>query len=336
MTRLADSLLQWFAAGGRRLPWREGRTPYRVWVSETMLQQTQVKTVIPYFERWLTRFPTLAALADAPLSDVLKAWEGLGYYRRARLLHGGAKQVVADYGGKLPETYDELLKLSGIGPCTAAAIASLAFGEVVLAVDGNVKRVASRLFCLSGVVTPKAVKARLAPHLPPARAGAFNEALMELGATVCTPRAPRCDGCPVQNYCSAFQTGRVVAFPKAKVRHQLPHYRSFALVCRQEDQIWLRQRQKDELLGGLWGFVLSDVAPAGRQLKPVQHAYTHFKLTATPVLTDALPAAGEWVELKTLATLALSKLDYKILAALGDEQTLKTSGFVTALHETTR
>ena len=321
MTPLAENLLAWFAARQRPLPWRDLRTPYRVWVSETMLQQTQVATVVPYFERWLRRFPTLGALAAAPLEDVLKAWEGLGYYRRARLLHAGAQRVAQVYGGALPETYDELLRLPGIGPYTAAAIASLAFGEAVLAVDGNVKRVASRLFCLTGEPAPRTVKVKLEPHLPPTQAGAFNEALMELGATVCTPRSPRCSECPVSGHCSAFQTGRVGEFPHPKPRKQLPHHRRFALVYQREGKLWLRQRAENEMLGGLWGFVLSDSAPQGQQLEPVQHAYTHFKVTATPVLVTTPPAAGTWIELSRLPALALSKLDYKILAKVSPAAT---------------
>ena len=316
MTRFAETLLAWFTAEQRTLPWRGARTPYRVWVSETMLQQTQVKTVIPYFERWLTRFPALGALAAAPLEDVLKAWEGLGYYRRARLLHAGAKRVVEDYGGELPKTYDELLKLPGIGPYTAAAVASIAFGEAVLAVDGNVKRVASRLFCLPGEPTLRAVQTKLGPHLPRAQAGAFNEALMELGATVCTPRTPNCLACPVSKSCGAFQSGRVASFPAPKARKRVPHHCRFALVCQQGGNLWFRKRTEDEMLGGLWGFVLSDEAPEGRQLRAVQHAYTHFKVTATPVLVEAPPDVGEWVALSGLESLAMSKLDYKILAEL--------------------
>ncbi len=328
MTPFADRLLRWFAANKRQLPWRDRPTPYRVWVSETMLQQTQVSTVVPYFERWLTRFSTLEGLAAAPLKDVLKAWEGLGYYRRARLLHSGAKRVVTAYGGRVPETYDELLQLPGIGPYTAAAIASLAFDEAVLAVDGNVKRVASRLFCIPGVVTPNAVKKRLEPHLPRTQAGAFNEALMELGATLCTPRTPNCVGCPVSRYCGAFQTGRVAAFPEPKVRRKVPHYGRFAFVCEREGTLWLRRRGEDEMLGGLWGFVLSDVALPGEQLGAVQHAYTHFKITATPVLVAEPPESGSWVALSDVSALALSTLDHKILAVVEAYRAAQAEGDV--------
>ncbi len=313
MTPFARTLLAWFTVRQRSLPWRNARTPYRIWVSETMLQQTQVATVIPYFERWLARFPTVETLAAAPLTEVLKAWEGLGYYRRARLLHGGAKQVVTQYGGALPRRSDELLQLPGIGPYTAAAVASLAFGERVLAVDGNVKRVAARLFCLPGEVRVRDAEAQLKPHLPETEAGAFNEALMELGATVCTPRSPRCEACPVSAYCEAYKTARVTEFPEPKKHKQVPHLHRFALVFRKDDLIWLRERSETEMLGGLWGFVLSEDELVGKRLEPVRHAYTHFKITATPVLVDTPPESGEWVELRRLDALPLSRLDHKIL-----------------------
>lgn len=322
MTPLARDLLDWFAAAQRPLPWREARTPYRVWVSEAMLQQTQVATVIPYFGRWLTRFPTPEALAEAPLSDVLKAWEGLGYYRRARLLHEGAKVVVAQHGGVLPRTYDALLELPGIGPYSAAAVASLAFGERVLAVDGNVKRVAARLFRLPGEVRPAAVQEHLESQLPETQAGAFNEALMELGATVCTPRAPRCGACPVNSHCEAFRYGQVARFPAPKVRKKVPQVHRFALVCHRATALWLRERPTDEMLGGLWGFVLSETAPPGAQLEPVRHTYTHFKITATPVQVATPPVIGRWVECAELETLALSKLDYRILERLREADPL--------------
>lgn len=316
MTPFADTLLSWFAAEARSLPWREARTPYRVWVAEAMLQQTQVATVIPYFGRWLKRFPTVEALAEAPLGDVLKAWEGLGYYRRARLLHEGAKVVVRDHGGEPPEAYTELLKLPGFGPYTAAAVASIAFGERVLAADGNVKRVASRLFCLPGEVKPREVEKRFGPYLPERHAGAFNEALMDLGATVCTPRSPRCDACPVSRYCEAFQTGQVARFPEPKKRRAVPHLHRYAFVCRDGSALWLWERPETEMLGGLWGFVLSDDEPGGVRLEPVRHAYTHFRITATPVLAAEPPKVGRWVSPTELKRLPLAKLDHKILAVV--------------------
>lgn len=322
MTPFAESLLSWFAESARALPWREARTPYRVWVSEAMLQQTQVGTVVPYFGRWLERFPTVEALAAAPLADVLKAWEGLGYYRRARLLHEGAQVVVRDFGGRLPETYAELLELPGFGPYTAAAVASIAFGERVLAVDGNVKRVAARLFRLPGEVKAKDAQSRLGSQLPAREAGAFNEALMDLGATVCTPRAPRCGACPVSGHCEAFRKGEVAQFPEPKKRRAVPQLHRYALVCLRGNALWLRERAQTEMLGGLWGFVLSETEPEGVKLRAVQHTYTHLKVTATPVLVETPPEEGRWVERTELERLALSKLDHKILGVAAEDRLL--------------
>lgn len=310
---LAADLLAWFGGAKRALPWREVCTPYRVLVSEVMLQQTQVATVVPFFRRWMARFPSLQALAAAPLDDVLKAWEGLGYYSRARRLQEAARAALDRHGG-LPESYAALLKLPGIGPYTAAAVASLAFGERALAVDGNVKRVAARLFCLPGEVTREAVRARLEPHLPDDAPGDFNEALMELGALVCTARAPQCPRCPVQAHCGAYQQGAVARFPAPKARKRVPHVRRYALVCARDGALWLRQRPIGEMLGGLWGFPLTEEAPPGAQLGAVKHAYTHFRITATPVLVEAPPPGdGRFVRAAELRALPLAKLDHKVL-----------------------
>lgn len=317
---MTEALLRWFHQHKRDLPWRQGRTPYRVWVSEVMLQQTQVGTVIPYFERWLERFPDVNALAEAPLGEVLKAWEGLGYYRRARLLHAGAREVVRDYGGRLPESYEDLLRLPGIGTYTAAAIASLVFNEDVLAVDGNVKRVAARLFTLSGVVTEKTAKDNLLPHLPRGRAGEFNEALMELGATLCTPKRPLCYTCPISGDCAAFQSRQVADFPQPKVRKKVPHQERYALIYQEDNSLYLQQRSESEMLGGLWGFPLSEDAPVGERLSEVQHAYTHFKITVTPVLVENKPEDAEPTALTSISELALSKLDHKILQVLARDK----------------
>ncbi|MDZ7703727.1 MAG: A/G-specific adenine glycosylase [Trueperaceae bacterium] len=312
---MTDALLDWFAEHARNLPWRRERTPYRVWVSEMMLQQTQVATVVPYFQRWLDRFPTVEALAAAPLDDVLKAWEGLGYYRRARLLHRAARQVVDDYGGALPDSEAELRRLPGIGSYTAAALMAMAFNRDAVAVDGNLKRVAARLAMLAGEVSEGQVKATLQPYLSEGRARAFNEALMDLGATVCTPKTPRCDACPVSAYCAAFAAGRVDEFPTPKRRKETPHVTRYALLYQDEAGVWLRQRGTDEMLGGLWGFVLQQTRPEGVGLEPVRHAYTHFRITATPVIVTTPPADAVPVPLAELTALALSTLDHKLLAA---------------------
>jgi A/G-specific adenine glycosylase len=311
-----EALLAWFRRQRRDLPWRHDKTPYRVLVAEVMLQQTQAATVVPYFERFLARFPSLESLAEAPLDEVLKSWEGLGYYRRARLLHRAAGEITRS--GRFPESYGELLELPGIGPYTAAAMASLAFGERVLAVDGNVKRVAARLFMLPAP-GEKELRNLLEPLMPASDPGGFNEALMDLGATVCTPKAPRCHECPIQGACAAYRAGRVEDFPRARARKAVPLVKKCALVHRQNGALWLHRREEGAMLGGLWGFPLQDEQPLGEVLEAVSHAYTHFRIEVLPVLAATGPApglSGRWAALADIATLALSRLDHKILARL--------------------
>ena len=313
---MTQDLLEWFQINKRDLPWRKNRTPYRVWLSEVMLQQTQVKTVVPYFERWLKIFPDVRALARASLDDVLKQWEGLGYYRRARNLHRAAQLVAFERNGVFPEGYEGWLELPGVGPYAAAAISSIVNAERVVSVDGNVKRVAARLFLIEDVPDAKDVRERLTPYLPQENPGDFNEALMELGATICTKR-PMCTFCPIQDDCEAYAAGRTDELPVKAKRKTKPHYERFAIIQLKNDALWLRQRSQDEMLNGLWGFVLVDAKPQGKTLAKVKHAYTHFSLEVTPVLTEvAEDAEGEFVNLKAIDELALSTLDKKILEAL--------------------
>jgi A/G-specific adenine glycosylase len=317
VTPFADALLAWFARSQRDLPWRNTRTPYRVWISEVMLQQTHVATVIPYFERWLARFPDIHTLAAASQDEVLKRWEGLGYYRRARLLHQCARVIDEQHGGQLPETYADLRNLPGIGTYTAAAIASFVFAEPVVAVDGNVKRVAARLFELPNPSEAE-VKSKLEPHLPHDQPGAFNEAMIELGAVVCGKK-PACNVCPLRNYCQAYQQETVAQFPAPKAKKTVPHFTRYASVYRRDNALWLSQRQDEGktggLLRGLWGFPLTEDCPVGETLEPVKHAYTHFKLTVHPVLVSTQPAGdGQLVDIDGISDLALSKVDHKILA----------------------
>lgn len=314
---LSEALLSWFDRSRRKLPWRESRTPYRVLVSEVMLQQTQVATVLPYYQRWLRRFPSVQVLAEAPLDEVLKHWEGLGYYRRARNLHRAAQLVALEQDGTFPRGYQGWLELPGVGPYTAAALASVVDGEAVLAVDGNIRRVAARLFGLAGEVTDERAREVLTPLLPAARPGDFNEALMDLGATVCTPKSPDCSSCPLSDCCFAFRENRVAEFPSPKARASRPHRERYAVVDRQGEMLWLRQRSADEMLAGLWGFVLLEFPPEGaRQLPAVEHAYTHFRTTVTPVLGSSEGLEGRFVSAAELGALALSTLDHKILGVL--------------------
>lgn len=263
--RLARDLGSWFALAARDLPWRRDRRPYAVWISEIMLQQTRVETVVPYFERFLGDFPDVAALAAAPLDAVLARWAGLGYYRRARVLHLAAREVTERFAGELPGDVDRLQSLPGIGRYTAGAIASLAFGRRAPLVDGNVARVLARLFDIAvDAKTPRGARVfwELAERLLPEDApGRFNEALMELGATVCTPREPRCEACPLSRHCEARKTGRQRELPVVAKRAARPEVALVALVVRAGARVLLARRPPDGLFGGLWEPPMLEATP---------------------------------------------------------------------------
>jgi A/G-specific adenine glycosylase len=360
----ANSLLAWFATEARDLPWRHNvpgesaRSPYRVWLAEVMLQQTQVDTVVPYYERFLARFPSVHTLADASLEEVLKLWEGLGYYARARNLHTAAQRVVIQHGGQLPDTFEGLLALPGVGRYTAGAVASIAFGQDVPAVDGNVRRVLARAFAVGEDVTRSRVQRELealaASLLPAGQAGAFNEALMELGATVCTSRAPDCAHCPLAELCQALATGQQDLLPVKRPRKRTPHYDVAAAVTLRDDgpdgsnpYVLVAQRNADDMLGGLWEFPggkreegetppeclareireeLGIEIEVGEQLTVIEHAYTHFRITlyafccrvvsGEPRCLDC--AAFRWMRPAQLDTLPMSMADRKIAQALQD------------------
>ncbi len=349
---LDERLLPWFERVRRDLPWRRTRDPYAVWVSEIMLQQTRVETVIPYYEAFIEKFPTVRALADAPLEDVLKAWEGLGYYARARNLHRAACRLAEDEA-PVPDTLSLLLKLPGVGRYSAGAILSIAYGKAVPALDGNVRRVLARLFADGGDPRSPHFMRRLWDHAealigrsPEGKAAAHNEALMELGATVCTPLAPACPECPVQALCVARKQGEPEAYPASSGRKRVPHYDLAAAVVRDmEGRILIRRRHERGLLGGLWEM------PAGRVLEgepleatcrreveastgvrirvdaplgEVKHAFTHFKITlhaflCTPVGGEAQPLqcdAVAWIAPDETKKKAFSAANHRILAAL--------------------
>jgi A/G-specific adenine glycosylase len=255
-TAIAAALVHWYARARRDLPWRRTRDPYAIWVSEVMLQQTRVDTVLPYWQRFLERWPTVRALAEAPLDDVLQAWSGLGYYRRARQLHLAAADVVARHQGELPRSARELEGLRGVGRYTAGAIASIAFDEPAPIVDGNVARVLSRVFALDDDPASTRGKRRLwelaESLVPPRDPGSFNQALMELGATVCTPRAPRCDACPLRASCAALAEGRVDELPRSAPRTAPRALALVAAVAEHGGAFLLAQRAPDGLYGGLW------------------------------------------------------------------------------------
>jgi len=259
-TFFSTELLAWYRLIKRDLPWRMNRDPYRVWVSEIMLQQTRVDTVIPFYNNFMSKFPTVRALAEAPETEVLKSWEGLGYYSRARNLQAGAKEVVARYGGIVPDDKTSVAGLKGVGPYTSGAIMSIAFNRPEPAVDGNVMRVLSRYFCLEDDIAKPSTRAGIeklaASLIPEGAAGDFNQALMELGALVCTPKSPSCLPCPVMEHCGARLAGREAELPiKTKAKPPRPEYRAAAIVVGSGEnagKVLVRQRPDTGLLAQMW------------------------------------------------------------------------------------
>ena len=301
---LTGQLLAWYHKNARELPWRFTFDPYAILVSEVMLQQTRVDTVIPYYSRWMNRFPDVKSLAHASEDEVLRAWEGLGYYSRARNLHRAAQLIVQMHNGIIPASAETLKQLPGIGAYTAAAVASIAFREDELAVDANIRRVASRLFDLpdplGSPALDTAARSALLVQMPPENAGDFNQALMELGACICLPRQPLCSSCPVQALCLAYRNGTTSERPVKPGKPAIPHFQVTAAVIWQEGKVLLAKRPDSGLLGGMWEFPGGKIQPGetrqqalareiveeldteilvGEQIGVFKHAYTHYKVT---------------------------------------------------------
>jgi A/G-specific adenine glycosylase len=342
---LRQALLEWYGASGRDLPWRRSRDAYAIWISEIMLQQTQVQTVLPYYDRWLQQFPDIASLAAADLQTVLKAWEGLGYYARARNLHRAAQTIVAEFNGQFPADVDAALSLPGIGRTTAGGILSASFDFPLPIMDGNVKRVLARFIGLE--VPPAKALDRLwtiAAQLVPPNAGRdFNQAFMDLGATVCTPHNPACGDCPWQLACAALRQGRQAELPITERKGPLPH-KTIAVVAvwNSLGEILINQRPEAGLLGGLWEFPAVEVAK-GRSIPAaiaasipasfgvqftlhdpivqIEHTYTHFKATfhlyrAELVSeTFGVTVPKQWVSVDRLEAFPFPKSHLKMIAA---------------------
>lgn len=307
MTSFTKNLLNWYHQYGRTsLPWQQQPTPYRVWISEIMLQQTQVQTVIPYFERFMQRFPNLETLAQAPLDDVLTHWSGLGYYARARNLHKAAQEICDQYAGQFPGDLENLQQLPGIGRSTAGAILSLAFQQRQPILDGNVKRVLTRFHAIEGWPGESAIQKELwaiaDQHTPEKEVAAYTQAIMDLGATLCTRRNPRCNECPVRVNCAARKSGRQNDFPYTKAKKTLPIKKKTFLILRNADnEILLEKRPPIGIWGGLWSLPECDQDADPLQycdqrfalkiknqqtLNTVRHTFSHFHLDITPLLAD--------------------------------------------------
>ncbi len=343
--RIARRLLGWYERHGRDLPWRRHPTPYRVWVSEVMLQQTVVATVIPYFERWMERFPDVESVARADEREVLAAWEGLGYYQRARRLHRAARRLMWEHEGRLPASEAALRRLPGVGPYIAAAILSIAFGQDVVALDANVVRVFMRLTATPGRGTEAGVRRRVRDRaragLPPGRAAAYNQALMDFGSLVCRPRAPLCEECLLREECEAFRRGMQYDIPKP-TRRKLTAIRTAVAVLVQDDRVYIQQRPTGGLFAGLWEFpggkahpdetprqalrrecreeLGVDCAP-GRKLAELTHYYTVFQVRLHAFLCpppEGLPldSTHRWVPLEELDDYPMPSANRQVVQAL--------------------
>lgn len=344
------NLLDWYDQHAADLPWRRRQDAYSVWLSEIMLQQTQVETVIPYYERFLAAYPTVHDLAAAPIDEVLKRWEGLGYYSRARNLHRAAQKVSQTFQGEFPSTVEGLMHLPGVGRYTAGAIASIAFGVRAPVLDGNVIRVFARLTDLDADVSQTAVREQLwelaEARLPEVRPGDYNQALMELGRVICKPRLPLCSACPVQAHCLAFERGTQMLRPVKKARPPLPHVDVAAgLIWNGDGKLLIAQRPMEGLLGGLWEFPGGKLEPGetlqeclrrelreelavevdvGELYTVVQHSFTHFRITLhvfTCRHLDGEPQAigaqnWAWVTPEELRQYSFGKADRDVIDAL--------------------
>lgn len=334
----STELLEWFQKNQRKLPWRKEYHPYEVWVSETMLQQTRVEQMIPYFERFLKRFPSIEKLAQAKEQSVLKAWEGLGYYSRARNLHRAAQQIVSKNSGKIPQTSEELKQLPGFGEYIASAVASIAFNESVAVVDGNVFRVLSRFFGIPSNISESTAKKefqeRAQQILPKQKSREFNQALMELGALVCVPQQPLCSRCPLQENCFAQKNGLQEKFPVRTKKTKRPTRVFAAALAQNQNAIWLVKR-KQRLLQGLWEFPSVTFHPLadskkelekkffqefgetvllGKEIGRISHEYTHFRQQI--VLFEAtMPKKqqAQWTPKKSVQSLPFSNANQKLL-----------------------
>ncbi len=347
--QIQKMLIEWYRRHHRPLPWRETDDPYRIWVSEVMLQQTQVQTVLPYYQKFLRDFPNVKALANADLQAVLKAWEGLGYYARARNMHRSAIFILEEKAGIFPDSWDVLRKLPGIGDYIASAVLSIAFNQPYAVLDGNVKRVLARLYEISAPVNkPSSYKIfkefaddLLDRHHP----GRFNQALMELGALVCKPKKPECRGCPLRSRCRAYQAEHVDQFPKRIKKPRTPLHNIAVGVVYKNSHMLITRRKSEGLLGGLWEFpggkigkherpeqacareikeeVNLNVAITGH-IAQIKHAYTHFKIIMEVFSCRYLsgdirlkgPVDFRWITLKEIDQYPFPKANHKFIHLL--------------------
>lgn len=348
--RFTQAILDWYAEHKRPMPWRETKDPYKIWISEIMLQQTRVDQAWPYFERFISEFPTVFDLAEAEQQSVMKAWEGLGYYSRARNLHAASKAIVSDYDGNLPEDYDEIIKLKGIGPYSAAAITSIAFGKANAVVDGNVIRVITRYFGIEDDVrstkTTRLVQSHVDEMISQDFPADFNQGLMEIGSTVCTPSNPDCTNCPISFECVATKTAKTDVIPYKSPAKKKPHKHIGVGIIEQEDgKVLIALRPENVMLGGLWEFPggkqeegetiqqtverelheeLGVEVKAFKEFMKLKHVYSHFSITMHAFLCHLIsgePTAKSsqeirWVEISELQQYPFPKANKQLTERL--------------------
>ena len=343
------TLIDWYSANKRDLPWRKAKNPYHIWVSEVMLQQTQVNTVLPFYHEFLNCFPNLKGLADSNLQDVLKIWEGMGYYARARNLHKAAGIVINQFTGMIPNRWKAFRKLPGVGDYIAAAVLSMAFGKPYPVVDGNVKRVLSRLILMDAPVNKSSstrhFQQTAEEMLDKENPGTYNQALMELGAMICKPQNPLCSTCPVQTLCLANLSDRVVEFPKKVRKRPTPQYRIAVGIVFKNGKVLITRRKPEGLLGGLWEFPGGKIRDGEKAetacireieeevnlkikidsyLCRVKHAYTHFKIVMDVFCCSYVsgrvklnrPVDHRWIKLDKLKDYPLPKANHKFIPRL--------------------
>ena len=354
-------LLTWYDQNHRKLPWRETSDPYAVWVSEVMLQQTQVKTVIPYYRRFLSAFPTIEDLAASDLQTVLKRWEGLGYYGRARNMHRASGIIVKTYQSKFPDTWKQIHDLPGVGDYIAAALLSIAFNHCHAVVDGNVKRVLARLFRIDIPVNQASAGKIFTKHadrmLYKPEPGKYNQAMMELGALICRPHSPLCGSCPIQPACKAYQSSTVDIYPKRVKAKKTPLYNIAIGVVLKNNKVLITQRRNDGLLGGLWEFPGGKIKQGEtsekaciREIKEetglevvtrqyltqVKHAYTHFKIIVDVFICDHVsgivvlngPVDYQWITLEQIDDYPIPRANHKFIPRLREAvNKMQGSGF---------
>ena len=343
--KIGRELLLWYSDNKRMLPFRRTSDPYKIWLSEVMLQQTKVNTVVPYYNRWLKHYPTLQSAADATTDQLLKLWEGLGYYQRCSNFHKALKIVVNNYKGKIPSRFDHFINLPGVGEYTAGAVLSIAFNKPIPAIDGNVKRVMSRILGIKNLTlhNKNRIEKTIYKIIPKGNPGDFNQALMELGALLCTPQRPICTKCPITNYCNAYKLSKPELYPLPKEPKKLPHYIIVTGIIWRESKFYIQKRNEKSMLGGLWEFPGGKVEnkeslerALKREIKEecgiipiikekigcVEHSYSHFSISLNCfhcIESDKkirFSKNGAWITNKEIASYPFPRANHKLFSLI--------------------